>query len=96
MTKLTEIEEWYGLISEITTLIVRVNLETKYCVFVEYFGHLNKIEVRICEGEDAYNHKLASTHFYLNYKDKDMLKNASIEFLRAKRDYLKSILNQSA
>lgn len=85
------------LIMKAMNLAYLVQARTSYCVFINYSGHVDSLDISIRESREKYNNELAKSHiygwesYYEHYKKyttkKD--KNASI---KAKIDLLKSIL----
>ena len=75
------------LILEIMFLAYAVHEQTEYCVFINFSGHVDSLEIQICPSKDEYQTKIASTHFYTKkYHNEDN------GWLKSKRDHLLQIL----
>ena len=48
-------------IIELTGLIMKINLETKYAAFIKISGHISWIEISVRESKDQYNNILYDT-----------------------------------
>lgn len=82
-----------AIIAEIMLLAYWVNSATDYCVFVDYYGHVDSFMVKIAKSKERYNEELASTEFYTRHTDEDTRKFVPIDWLKVKRDHLKSLLD---
>lgn len=85
--------EYLKLMAEIAYLSIAVNEFTDFCVFFEFSGHVQHVRIEIAESKTAYQNKLASTEFYSAYQSKHTWKMVENGHLLAKRDHLKSILD---
>lgn len=69
-----------------------VNQYTDYCVFVNYSGHVQSVEIRITESKKLYSHSVLATEFYSAYKQH----SGPDAEIQAKIDVLKQILKEKA
>lgn len=51
--------EFYRLVGMVAKIVVRVNQETKYCVFFRFSGHIDGFELSITPGK----HDLHNRHY---------------------------------
>ena len=81
------------LLAEIIAFGILINQHTDYCVFVRYSGHVDSINVELCESKRKFNTKIfedeISTAFSKYYqKDKEDVLN----IIKTYRDVMKQIL----
>lgn len=81
------------LVGEIQALSYMVNAFTNYCVFVNFSGHVNSIQVRIAESKENYHENLANTDLYL--ESKYQKPEVTIERLNTLKSNLKKILRKN-
>lgn len=81
------------IICDILQLAFLVQEHTDYCVFIRYSGHVNSLDVEICESKKNYAVKLLESEFYTNGV---LLQKAGDPhpFLNAKKEILQRILNE--
>lgn len=71
-------------LQEIIGLCMKVNEETKYCVFADFSGHVHWLDIRIASSKkDYHNHVLTSQLTY---------KNSSDDYFNRRYDEIKSVL----
>ena len=78
------------LILEIMGLAYLVQRETEYAVFIDYSGHVDRLEIEIVESADRYQNKLSSASFYPNKLD--WYTDDPLAWLKVKRDHLTHII----
>ena len=54
------------LVQEITYIAMLVDAHTDRCVFTRYWGHVNGLDIDICESKNDYNNKICSSNISLN------------------------------
>lgn len=54
------------LIGEVTALAFLVNQNTKHAVFVDYSGHVDDLELRICTSKEKYNERITQDALYVS------------------------------
>lgn len=84
-------EERQLLIMEIMSLAFAVHESTEYCVFIDFSGHVNSLEISIRESVERYQNKVCDTEVYSVYKEYYDIGEADAH-LKAVRDILKKIL----
>lgn len=57
--------EEFKLLNKINALALLINNRTKYCVFVRYSGHVDTLEIRICESKKNYTDQVAESDIEL-------------------------------
>lgn len=88
-----KIAERGALIAEIMLLSYWVNSATEYCVFAEFSGHVDSFSVKIAPTKERYNEEVASTDFYTRHAGDQPHKIVEVDWLKGKRDHLKSLLD---
>lgn len=81
------------LIMEIIMLAVLVQENTDYCIFLDYSGHVDSIDVRIRESKKNWQNEVCESRITTKFQDyyhKD--RSDHLASLKAKRDILKEIL----
>jgi hypothetical protein len=81
------------IIIEIMHLAYLVQRHTNYCVFIEFHGHVEQLEVRIRASKEDWQTKVLDTQFHTEFK-KWMAQKDPLAFYKAKRDILKRILDE--
>lgn len=93
-------EEEQILVVEILTLSFAVHCKTKYCVFIDFSGHVDSLEIHITPSQTDYNTRLLETECYTAYKKIDIEKKLPLEshipWLEAKRDILLRVLEEES
>jgi len=84
-------DEKLKLVLEIMALAVLVDQQTKYCVFCDYAGHVELLNVSIRENKKKYYNKIAESSTYRIFKDYNE-KGDPNAFLKSRRDVLREIL----
>lgn len=90
-------------ITEVITKAVIVNNTTDVCIFIDYSGHINKLELSIRESKEDFNNILASCNIRLspftpNNLDKNYLEkfnNELIDELNAVSETLSEIIRDN-
>jgi putative sterol carrier protein len=67
-----------------------VNQYTEYCVFVNYSGHVQSMEIRISQSKQLYSLTVLETEFYTAYKQH----SGPDAEIQAKIDVLSKILHE--
>lgn len=81
------------LILEIFALAYLVQVNTEYCVFINYAGHVDSFEVDIRESKERWQNEVYKTEFRtLHLARLETNKDNPLNWLIAKRDLLKEIL----
>ena len=75
---------------EIMNLAYIVDQETEYCVFINFSGHVQGLEVEIRESKSNWSTKVAEMDFYAFWNEK--YKDIPYDDLKAKKLVLESIL----
>lgn len=73
------------LIAEIIQLAMAINYQTDYCVFVDFSGHVNWLDIKIAESKENYNKQVCTSHIVLK-------RDNAIERLTAAKSKLIEIL----
>lgn len=81
------------IILEIMHLAYLVQINTKFCVFFSFSGHVDKFEVRICASKENWQTELLSSEFHTAYKDY-IDQQDPLAYFKAKRDILAKIINE--
>ena len=84
------------LMFECIALAVLINEHTDYCVFIDFSGHIDTLDVSIRKNKDQYQIRLCETEMktaYLSWYHED--KSDVNAWLKAKRDVLKQILDEN-
>lgn len=55
------------LLGEISTLVYMVNTYTQYCAFINFSGHVDRIEVSIRKSREEYKTELINEGTYLDF-----------------------------
>ena len=88
-------EDMLKLACEIFALALLVNEETDYCVFVDFSGHVDSIEVRFAESKQNYNKKIFGTDVKTNFlKRYEKNKKDNLAYLKSQRDVMKRVLDE--
>lgn len=90
-----EEEKRIKLILEIFTLAYLVQSQTQFCVFIEYSGHVDSFYIDIRESKENWNQRVCATEFETMFQNRFQSGNKERneeEWLKCKRDILKSIL----
>lgn len=77
---------------EIMNLAFLVDQETPYCVFIDWSGHVENLEISIRESKDRYTVKVAEMEFYTWWSKRNKNKGVGYDALKAKKEVLESIL----
>lgn len=88
------VETKESLVVEIMALAYLIQSKTDHVVFIGYHGHVDSMDVRVCESKEQWQKELFRTDFHVkwcqdHYKDGDPLK-----WLKTKRDVLKHVLEE--
>lgn len=90
-------DERIKLILEIMALAYLVNEHTEYCVFINYFGHVDSLDIKIRESKERYNSEVCETAFKTHFRNLCDLQKETEEnhlaWLKAKKETLKDILD---
>lgn len=86
-----KIEERDALALEIISLAYAVDRMTRYAVFIDYSGHVERLSIKIVESKDRWESEVASTDFYARRRWRK--EDGDIPYLEAKRDHLRHILD---
>ena len=54
------------LMQEVIFLAMQVQEQTDYCVFINFSGHVNCIEIEICKSKKDYEKNVAKSYIRLN------------------------------
>lgn len=72
-------------LQELIGLAMRVNVETNYCVFVRFSGHVNVIDIDVRESKEHYQNDVVSGSFYTDRSNSENryrnMRNALLEIL---------------
>jgi len=79
------------IITELLHLAYLVHAKTKYCVFLEFYGHVDSLEISIRESKQNWETKVLETKFYTAYKEHTKQADP-LAYLKAKRDVLIEII----
>jgi hypothetical protein len=82
------------LIIEIMQLGYLVQRYTKYCVFIDFSGHIDKLEINIRESKENWRTKVLDTEFYTEYEKLYKHEKDPFAFLKAKRNILARIIRE--
>jgi len=85
------IQEKEMLIIQIMQLSYLVQAKTKYCVFINFAGHVDTLQVDIRESKKHWEKEVLKTEFHTVYKNYQPHEDA-LAFYKAKRDILVRIL----
>lgn len=84
-------DEKIKLVLEIMSLAILVDQQTDYCVFVDYSGHIESLDIDVSESKENWRNKICKAGIraaFSNYVDKGE-ENA---YLKSRRDVLREIL----
>ncbi len=54
------------LIGEVMALAYLINSNTEYCTFIDYSGHVDKLEISVRKSKDDTKTKLYNSEFYVD------------------------------
>ena len=77
---------------EIMQLAYLVQLKTKYCVFVRYFGHVDNLDIDVRESKERWNLPVFTSEIVTAYGEHRKTRSPKLAELKAKIDVLKRIL----
>lgn len=85
------------LVMKLMNLAYLVQCSTEYCVFINYSGHVDSLDISIRESRKNYSNELAKTHIYgweqyYEYYKEYQTKKEKYAALKAKIDLFKKIL----
>lgn len=88
-------ERFNILFAECALLSMLININTDYCVFFDYSGHIYSVSISLAESKSNYNQKVAGSELRTRYpcKEHSEWQYSTIERLEAWRDTMKAILD---
>ncbi|WP_078598459.1 hypothetical protein [Evansella clarkii] len=88
------------LIADILQLGVKAHYHTNRCVFVEFIGHVNRLDISVRESSNLYYHTLHSIDIWLqpfpffNEKEIETFEQEVIQQLHEAKELLESLLRE--
>ena len=64
-----EKQEYVALFGKLASLSLVVNLYTDYCVFFNYSGHVNGVDLHITPTKNDYNNRIARSEFHAKWPE---------------------------
>lgn len=80
------------LMAEIILLAMKVQRETKYCVFIRYSGHVENMEITIAASKNSFTENIATSEFKTepySFSDNDF----TIERMESVKETLLAIID---
>jgi hypothetical protein len=97
MIKPEQENEFYRLIGMISKMSVRVNIETPYCVFFDFSGHVNLVSIRVAASKEKYHDVIFQQEFYALLGDHvGTFRDVSIGDLKRAYRFLCGLLGENA
>jgi hypothetical protein len=78
---------------EIMALALLVDQNTDYCVFIDYSGHVESMDISIRQDKKNYQNKVCESKVYRIFQDLNK-KGDAYASLKSRRDVLKHILEE--
>lgn len=89
-------DKYLKLSCEIFVLALLINERTDYCVFLNYAGHVDSIDIRLMESKENYNERIFETEIKTNFlKRHSEQSNDPLAFLKSQRDVMKYVLEEN-
>lgn len=83
------------LIIKIMHLAYLVHVKTSYCVFIDFSGHIDTLQLSIRESTERWQNRVLDTEFYASYKAlRDDEVGAGLADLQSKVAVLERILTE--
>lgn len=86
------LEERNKLVIRILHLAYLVHVETSYCVFISFSGHIDSLDISIRASRENWQQRVLETEFYTAFKKYMNEDHPSLPYLRSKIDVLEKIL----
>jgi hypothetical protein len=80
------------LVCEIMALSYLINVYTSLCVFCDYRGHVDQLDIRVASSKKNWDDRILETRFYTRWREK--YNEESYGDLKARRDILREVLKE--